>query len=80
MRPTFTPRQQPGSELCIDHLTIWDPKRISRPIEDTVTVQTAFLEHLGVMGSLQLPIVTKEAVPHPSARPPRNPLFQYPIP
>ena len=46
-QPTFTPRQQPGQESCIDHLTIWYPKRISRETVDTVTVQTAFLDHLG---------------------------------
>jgi hypothetical protein len=80
MRPTFTPRQQPGNESCIDHLTIWDPRRISRHIEDTVTVQTAFLDHLGVMGTLHLPIMTTEALPPPTARPHRVPLFQYPIP
>ena len=79
-RPTFTPRQQPGQESCIDHLTIWDPRRISRQIEDTVTVQTAFLDHLGVMDTLHLPIMTTEALPPPRARPPRVPLFQYPIP
>ena len=61
MRPTFTPRHQSGQESCIDHLTIWDPRRISRQIEDTVTVPTAFLDHLGVMGTLHLPIMTTEA-------------------
>ena len=80
MRPTFTPRQQPGQESCIDHLTIWDPRRISRQTENTVTVQTAFLDHLGVMGTLHLPIMTTEALPPSPARPHRVPLFQYPIP
>ncbi len=80
MRPTFTPRQQPDHESCIDHHTIWDPRRISRQIEDTVTVQKTLLDHLGVMGTLHLFIMTTEAMPPPSVRPPRVPLFQYPIP
>ena len=80
MRPTFTPRQQPGQESYIDHLTIWDPRRISRQIKDTVTVQTTFLDHLGVMGTLHIPIMTTGELPPPLARPPRVPLFQYPIP
>jgi hypothetical protein len=78
--PTFAPRHQSGQESCIDHLTIWDPGCISRQIEDTVTVQTAFLDHLGVMGTLHLPIMTTEELPPPPARPHRVPLFQYPIP
>jgi hypothetical protein len=79
MRPTFTPCKQPGQGSCSDHLTIWDPMRISRQIEDTVTIQTAFLDHLGVMSTLHLPIMTTEALPPPLARPPRVLLFQYPI-
>jgi hypothetical protein len=74
-RPTFTPRQQLGRESCIDHLTIWDPRRISRQIEDIVTVQTAFLDHLGFTGNLHLPIMTTEALPPPPTRPHRVPLF-----
>jgi len=31
------------------------------------------------MGTLHLPIMTSEALPPPLARPPRVPLFQYPI-
>ena len=75
MRPTFTPRHQPGQESCIDHLTVWNPRRISHQIEDTVMVQTAFLDHLGVMGNLYLPIMTTEELPPPLARPLRVPLF-----
>jgi len=56
MLPTFTLRQQPLQKSCIDHLTTNDPKRISRQTEDTVTVQTAFLDHQGIMGTLNLPI------------------------
>ncbi len=52
---TFAPRHQPGQEFSIDHLTIWDPRRITRQIEDTGTVQTAFLDHLGVMGTQTSP-------------------------
>jgi hypothetical protein len=80
MLPTFTPRQQPLQASCIDHLTIWDPERISRRTEDTTTVQTAFLDHHGVMGTLHLPIPPPEALSPPLARSPRVPLFRYPIP
>ena len=80
MLPTFTPRQQPLQASCIDHLTIWDPRRISPPTKDTISVQTAFLDHHGVMGTLHLPIPPPEALSPPSARPPRVPLFRYPIP
>ena len=79
--PTFTSRQQPVPESCIDHLTIWDAWHISRQAEDTITAQNAFLDHQGVMGTLHLPITPTEALlVLPLARPPRVPLFRYPIP
>jgi hypothetical protein len=43
-------------------------------------VHTTFLDHLGVMGTLHLPIMTMAALPPPAEKPPRVPLFQYPIP
>ncbi len=64
----------------MDHLTIRDPGRISGQIEDIATVQTAFLDHLGVMGTLHLTIMTTEELPPQPAKPHRVPLFQYPIP
>jgi len=42
-------------------------------------VQTVFLDHLGVMGTLHLPIMTTEALPPPTIRPHRVPLFRCPI-
>jgi hypothetical protein len=79
MSPTFAPRHQPGKESCIDHLTIWDPGRISRQTEGTATLPTAFLDHLGIMGTLHLPIMTTAELPPPPVRPHRVPLFQYSI-
>ena len=70
MLPTFTLRQQPFQASCIDYLTIWDPKRISRQTEDTITVEAAFLYHQGVMGTLHLPILSTEALSPPLARNP----------
>ena len=80
MLPTFTPRQQPLQASCIDQLTIWYSKRMSRQTDDTLTVQTTFLDHQGVLGTLHLPIPPPEALPPTLARPPRVPLFRYPIP
>jgi len=62
MLRTFTPRNQPLQAPYIDHLTILDPQRILRQTEDTVTVQTAFLDHHGVMGTLYLLVLTTEAL------------------
>ena len=59
---------------------IWDPQCISRQTEDIVTVRTAFLYYQGVLGTLHLPVLTTEALTPPLARPPRVPLFRYPIP
>jgi hypothetical protein len=61
MLPTFTPRQYPLQASCIDHLTICDPKHIWCQTEDIVTVQTAFMDHEGVVGTLHLPIMSTEA-------------------
>ena len=80
MLPTFSPRQQPLQASCIDHRTRWDIRRISRQTEDIMTAQTAFLDYQGVMGTLNLPIPLPEALSPPLARPPRVPLFRYPIP
>ena len=80
MLPTLTPRHQPLQASCIDNLTIWGPQRISRQAEGTVTVQTASLDHHGVLDTLHLPILTTEALTPHLARPPRVPLFRYPIP
>jgi len=43
-------------------------------------VQTAFLDHQGVIGTLHLPILSMEALRPPMVKPPRVPLFRYPIP
>jgi len=75
MLPTFTPRQQSLQASCIDQLTIWNPNHISLQTEDTVTVQTAFLNHQEVMGTLQLPILSTEALSPLMTRPPRVPIF-----
>ena len=80
MLPTFAPRQRPLQVSCIDHLTLWDPKGLSLQTGDVVTLQTAFLDHKGVMGSLQLPISIEPDLPPPIARPPRFLTFRYPIP
>jgi len=55
------------------------PRHISRQTEDTVTVQTTFLDHQGVIGTIHLPIMPTEVLLLPLARPPRVPLFRYPI-
>jgi hypothetical protein len=79
MLPTFTLRDQPLQESCIDHLTLCDPHRISRQMEDTVIVRTAFLDHHGILGTLHLRILTKEALTPPFPRLPRVP-NSIPIP
>ena len=55
------------------------PRHNSRQTEDNVTVQTTFLAHQGVMVTIHLPIMPTEALLSPLARPPRVPLFRYPI-
>ena len=80
MLPIFAPRQRPLQVSCIDHLTLWGPKGLSLQIGDVVTLPTAFLDHKGVMGSLQLPISIEPEIPPPIAQPPRVPTFRYPIP
>ncbi len=67
MLPTFTPHQRPLQGSCIDHLTLWDPKCISLQTEDTETLPTAFLDHHGVMGILQLPISFGTVLPSTDA-------------
>jgi hypothetical protein len=80
MLPTFTPHQRLLHVSCIDHLTLWDPKCISLKTEDTETLSTAFLDHHGVMGTLQLPISSGTDLPSPDARPRRVPTFRFLIP
>ena len=80
MLPTFVPRQRPLQAPCIDHLTLWDPEGLSLQTDDVETLPTAFLDHKGVMGTLQLPISIGSDLPPPIARPPRVPIFRYPIP
>jgi len=80
MFPIFIPRQRPLHASCTNHLTLWDPKCISRQTEDTETIPTTFLVHHGVMGTLHLPIPSGMTLPSAMARPPRVPLFRYPIP
>jgi hypothetical protein len=77
--PTFTPRQHPLHASCIDHLTIWDPRRISHQKEDTFTLPTAFPDHHGGLGSLSLPILTTAALTPPLAKPFRVSRFRYHI-
>jgi hypothetical protein len=36
MLSTFTPRQHPLHASCIDHITTWDPIRISRQTEEII--------------------------------------------
>ena len=80
MLPTFTPRQRPLMESCIDHLTLWDPQGLTLQTSDITTIPTAFLDHRGVQGTLSLPIAIGPDFPPPSPRPPRVPTFRYPIP
>jgi len=80
MLPTFAPRQRPLQESCIDHLTLWDPKGLSSQHADLETLPTAFLDHRGVLGTIQLPIPIRPDLPLPNTRPPRVPTFRYPIP
>jgi hypothetical protein len=78
--PTFTPRRQQEQAMSIDHLTIWDPEHLSRQVEETQTVPSAFPDRNGVLGRIHLPILTAEAIVPPLAKPPREHMFQYPIP
>jgi hypothetical protein len=80
MIPTFTSRQRPLMESCIDHLTLWDPQGLALQTTGITTLPTAFLDHRGVLGTLSLPICIGPGLPPPSPRPPRVPTFRYPIP
>jgi hypothetical protein len=80
MTRTFQPRQRPDQSICIDHLTIWDPRHIARQEGDTHAIPTTFLDHHEDLGRLHLPILTAEDIARPDTQPPRVPMFQYPIP
>ena len=60
--PIFTPSQQLTQATCIDHLIMWDPHHVFRHARDTQTLPSAFLDHNGVLGRLQLPILTDAAI------------------
>ncbi len=53
---------------------------MSRQLENTQTLPTAFLDHYEVMGTLQLPVLTPHAIASPLAKRRRVPTSQYLIP
>ena len=72
--PTFKTQHRPEQTICIDHLAIWDPHKLAHQTGLTTTVESAFLDHNGVLGKISLPILIPPATPSPTAaRPPRVP-------
>ena len=47
---------------------------------DTITLSTSFLEHMGVLGTILLPVLTEEATAPSPTRTPRIHTFTFPVP
>jgi hypothetical protein len=59
---------------------MWDPKSLTTQSGPTQTIATSFLDHNGVLGKVEVPLLIPPASPIvTTARTPRVPTFKYPI-
>jgi hypothetical protein len=81
MTPTFLPPSRLDQASCIDHIAMWDPRKLTTQIGPTQTIATSFLDHNGVLGKVSLPLLIPPAnLIVTTAKTPRVPTFKYPIP
>jgi len=59
---------------------MWDPRRLTDQIGRTTTLTTSFLDHKGVLGIIQIPVLTEKATAPPPTRTPQVHTLRFQVP